>query len=851
MAKLSNINGKFAVEDTGAIRFSDQTGTTGQILKSNGNSAPTWVDPNTVGTGPWLPLAGGVVSGPTTFQSSLTVGGLLTGANATFNGLMKLDAGGILQFAANTATPSMGVAIHRSAADTLNFVTASTNRLTIDGLGNVGVGLDPVYKLDVRGDRIRLNPNSNGFVTSEIQNTTGSFYFGIDNSTGTGFGGANSARCIFSLGDYPMAFYTNSTERMRIDNAGRVAFGPDALDIQIDPASTNSGNNLIYMRGNASDDKSSLQMNHFGYADYYIGVGHVGNGKFNIANDLTGNDFVIDTSGNVGIGIDTPTLVAGKIVHIHGVAAGVHLTDTASGTTSGDGGYVAFDNPNLYIQNKEAGSMFFETSGTTALTINSSGNATFSGQVKIDSTAGYKLNVEDSASFLFYGATDATTGSVFRLRSNNKAVTIVDIDAAGNSTFAGNVSIVDDKYFAAGTGGDLIIRHLSSDNSSYIQSYTGDFYFDNRATTKSMFFRVSNSSAGDTTAVTIKSNGNVGIGVTNPDARLELDNPSAFTNMIEYGNVAWNNNTGHGLVAVNRGSDGYVQLQITSGVDNADVFTIRNSGTGANIQHNFLSNGNAYHAGNVGIGVAADVSVRTFIKGSDSGTNNFQILTRNSNDENILAVRNDGNVGIGTTSPSSFSGYTNLSLKAGSTGNNLDFFNSSGTRIGAIVTDGSDDVILEASGLSRNLIFKTDNAGTFSEKMRITSGGYIKSPPTYSLTTSTAANMHVDSNGFFYRSTSSLKYKADVRDYDKGLNEVMQLQPKYYKGKTDGDKQFAGLIAEDVHDLGLTEFVQYADDGSPDALSYSHMVALLVKSIQELKADNDILKARIKILENK
>ena len=129
--------------------------------------------------------------------------------------------------------------------------------------------------------------------------------------------------------------------------------------------------------------------------------------------------------------------------------------------------------------------------------------------------------------------------------------------------------------------------------------------------------------------------------------------------------------------------------------------------------------------------------------------------------------------------------------------------------------------------------------------MRITSGGYIKSPPTYSLTTGTAANMHVDSNGFFYRSTSSLKYKADVRDYDKGLNEVMQLQPKYYKGKTDGDKQFAGLIAEDVHDLGLTEFVQYADDGSPDALSYSHMIALLTKSIQELKAEIETLKLQI------
>jgi len=124
----------------------------------------------------------------------------------------------------------------------------------------------------------------------------------------------------------------------------------------------------------------------------------------------------------------------------------------------------------------------------------------------------------------------------------------------------------------------------------------------------------------------------------------------------------------------------------------------------------------------------------------------------------------------------------------------------------------------------------------------ITYQGYLKSPQTWNLTTSTAANMHVDSNGFFYRSTSSLKYKTDVRDYDKGLNEVMQLKPKYYKGKDDGDTQFAGLIAEDVHDLGLTEFVQYAEDGTPDALAYTHMVALLVKSIQELKTEIEILK---------
>ena len=108
--------------------------------------------------------------------------------------------------------------------------------------------------------------------------------------------------------------------------------------------------------------------------------------------------------------------------------------------------------------------------------------------------------------------------------------------------------------------------------------------------------------------------------------------------------------------------------------------------------------------------------------------------------------------------------------------------------------------------------------------------------------------MFIDTDGSFLRSTSSLKYKTDVKDYTKGLNEVMQLRPVFYKGigEKDKEKQYAGLIAEEVHDLGLTEFVQYAKDGTPDALSYQNMVALLTKAIQELKAEIEELKAKIK-----
>lgn len=69
--------------------------------------------------------------------------------------------------------------------------------------------------------------------------------------------------------------------------------------------------------------------------------------------------------------------------------------------------------------------------------------------------------------------------------------------------------------------------------------------------------------------------------------------------------------------------------------------------------------------------------------------------------------------------------------------------------------------------------------------------------------------------------------------------EVLQMRPVYYKGKNDGDTQFAGLIAEEIHDLGLTEFVQYAEDDTPDALAYSNMIALLTKAIQEMNTKLD------------
>ena len=125
------------------------------------------------------------------------------------------------------------------------------------------------------------------------------------------------------------------------------------------------------------------------------------------------------------------------------------------------------------------------------------------------------------------------------------------------------------------------------------------------------------------------------------------------------------------------------------------------------------------------------------------------------------------------------------------------------------------------------------------------STGIFANPPAYSNTTGNAANLYMGSTGVLERSTSSLKYKTDVQNATHGLAEVLQLRPVTYKGKreNDGDKVFGGLVAEEVHAAGLTEFVQYAEDGSPDALAYGNMVSLAFKAIQELKAEFDAYKA--------
>lgn len=149
-----------------------------------------------------------------------------------------------------------------------------------------------------------------------------------------------------------------------------------------------------------------------------------------------------------------------------------------------------------------------------------------------------------------------------------------------------------------------------------------------------------------------------------------------------------------------------------------------------------------------------------------------------------------------------------------------------GNQGGLNITTSSNNIVLSDGDGTPQMYYSSSAVSWYAQKF-------------YDSTAALSANLAVASNGQIVRATSSIKYKKDVQDATHGLTDLLKLRSVTYKGRNENvDKEivYGGLIAEEVHEAGLTEFVQYADDGTPDALAYGNMVSLLVKSIQELKA---------------
>ncbi|HEX8238366.1 MAG TPA: tail fiber domain-containing protein [Allosphingosinicella sp.] len=147
-------------------------------------------------------------------------------------------------------------------------------------------------------------------------------------------------------------------------------------------------------------------------------------------------------------------------------------------------------------------------------------------------------------------------------------------------------------------------------------------------------------------------------------------------------------------------------------------------------------------------------------------------------------------------------------------------------------------------------------------------------------TTASGANAYIDAgtSNSLYRSTSSLRYKTDVRDLDsKYFDKLLELRPVRYRSSAAADDpslSHFGLIAEEVAEIEprLVNFT-YADeayeevaveaeagegeprkerklkDGAerkvPDGVQYDRLAVLLLGLVKRQQSDIDSLKAQI------
>lgn len=99
------------------------------------------------------------------------------------------------------------------------------------------------------------------------------------------------------------------------------------------------------------------------------------------------------------------------------------------------------------------------------------------------------------------------------------------------------------------------------------------------------------------------------------------------------------------------------------------------------------------------------------------------------------------------------------------------------------------------------------------------------------------------------RTTSSRRYKQDITEYNS--KAILEACPVLYRDKGEvsryGDdaRMYLGFIAEDLHDLGLTELVDYID-GQPDSVLYDRISAALLVVIKDQEKRIQALEAKVK-----
>jgi hypothetical protein len=612
-------------------------------------------------------------------------------------------------------------------------VNAGLNRVTLNSSGNVGMGITPNTQRLTLGGQAHTRLQVDGSSSAGV-------YFTI--------AGANGAT-IRSASTNQLEFYTTGLAAT-IDSSGRVGIGTSSPASALDIIGANQ--DAIKIRSNVAPEnyyqigrnQSTGLLEFKGSETTYNGYLFKGP-----SSDL----MTINASGRVGIGTSSPQ----QLAHINGTGISYFRATGGTGNTGIDFGQ--HSNGNGYIWHRDSTSLIFGTAATERMRIDSSGNVGIGTSSPVNNVNRKTLALQGvwggqldimvgSTVHAQFGTDNFASGQSCRIQSQDGIVF-----KAGGTTermridSTGNVGIGDltpsvklDVYQGTVGIGAADFRHVNGNRILINPSYN---YYD----AYNHIFRGLN---GSSTHMTIDVNGNVGIGTSLPEAKLDVKSTLAITEAS-----AANSNSE--LTFYSKFSDsqrGYVLLRCESLASGSSdlAFRTRNNFVEAE-RMRISSSGNllvgtttAYTGGKLSVngGIVQPSGVQNVM--GVFGTSGLQMIGVTGGDNVIgtmgaaeplvlrtgsterLRIDSSGNVGIGTSSPSrklhvKESGSFVATFEGG-TNAYTSWSNSTGTAgyIGSANGLGSGGLTDLGVRSENNLIFLT-NAG--SERMRIDSSGNI------------------------------------------------------------------------------------------------------------------------------
>ena len=538
-----------------------------------------------------------------------------------------------------TSSPSRALSVNSSQQYVASFTrTAGTAYVSLNDSATtneayVGVGaIGDAFSIRAgNGERLRIDSSGNVGIANTVASTintangvgnlvvgSGSGSEGITIYTGTtGIGGLAFADGTtttdtyrgylkYAHSDDEMSLWTAATQRLTIDSSGNVGIGTSSPAAELEVSGVNPSI-LLSSYKSTQNANAQIEVNRELFTGSTSSLSFYTNDGSSLVKQMT-----INSSGNVGIGTDSPSAKLD-------VAGGVFARGDSSNATFSNAGAIALKRAN--------NSPFISFHGNTG---------TRNGYIQVQASGAGYFNIEANQPLSF------GTNSTERMR----------IDSSGN------VGIGTSSPSAKlDVQGDVVFNDPSASFTSTFSSATGGVYLvlDAGNGTHSIqhdggHFSIYDSSA-SSERLRIDSSGNVGIGTTNPLQKFDVVGApdttfaGSYTGTPTLVRIAGTNNynsgtAGSGIVFVGKfnASSAYTTFANISGIkenstdgdyDGALIFMTRTNGQGAGAAENMRLDS----SGQLGIGTTSPTG-RLDVK-APTGNGNIAITTGTTTADSI------------------------------------------------------------------------------------------------------------------------------------------------------------------------------------------------------------------------